>query len=89
VYSPYLRLSVEGPQMAIAQIEVQVKRNPMKTLAQITNRVNNLGLEVSSDPEVCHRRTSSERRFRSGQPQAAVEAVRLRKSASLPDLIKV
>jgi hypothetical protein len=56
VYSPYLRLSLEGPQMAIAQIEVQVKRNPMKTLAQINNRVNNLGLEVSSDPEVCHRR---------------------------------
>ena len=38
--------------MAIAQIEVQVKRNPMKTLAQIINRVNNLGLDVSSDPEV-------------------------------------
>jgi hypothetical protein len=30
--------------MAIAQIEVQVKRNPMKTLAQIINLVNNLGL---------------------------------------------
>jgi hypothetical protein len=41
VYSPYLRPSAEGPQMAIAQIEVQVKRNPMKTLAQIINRVNN------------------------------------------------
>jgi hypothetical protein len=27
--------------MAIAQIEVQVKRNPMKTLALIINRVNN------------------------------------------------
>ena len=38
--------------MAIAQIEVQVKGNPMKTLAQIINRVNNLGLDVSSDPEV-------------------------------------
>jgi hypothetical protein len=75
-----IRLSAEGPQMAIAQIEVQVKRNPMKTVAQIINRVNNLSLDVSSDPEVYHRRTSSERRFRSGQPQAAVEAVRLRKS---------
>jgi hypothetical protein len=75
--------------MAIAQIEVQVKRNPMKTLVQINNRINNLGLEVSSDPAVCHRRTSSERQFRSGQPQAAVDAVRLRKSASLPSLIKV
>jgi hypothetical protein len=47
----------------------------MKTLAQINNRVNNFGLDVSSDPEVYDRRTSSERRFRSGQPQAAVDAV--------------
>lgn len=37
--------------MAIAQIEVQVKRNPMKTVPQIINRINNLGLDVSSDPE--------------------------------------
>jgi hypothetical protein len=64
LYSPYLRLSVEGPQTGIAQIEVQVKRNPMKTLAQIISRVNNLGLDVSSDPEVYHRRTSSYLKWR-------------------------
>jgi hypothetical protein len=63
-----LRPSAEGPQMTIAQIEVQVKRNSIKTLAQIINRVNNLDLDVSSDPEVYHRRTRFERRFRSRQP---------------------